>query len=115
MNLLSKFCLFAPIFTVAFCAIAVAGTVEVRKSTEPFDAFAVRDEVLQQNEWKMLLSQQQQLSILRSLPINCIYVKSAYQYYHCGQLNYRPYLYHGQQLYIQIDLPQQETISQKEQ
>lgn len=57
--------------------IAEAGTVIVRKSSQPFDAFAVRDELQQQHEWQELLRQQQQLSILQSLPLTCIAVKGA--------------------------------------
>ncbi|QDE32469.1 hypothetical protein [Shewanella polaris] len=115
MSFFSTFCLLGSIvaITSSFSPIVAAGTVVVRKSSEPFDAFAVRDEVLQLHEWQTLLRQQQQLTILRSLPIGCISVNTAYLYYHCGQLNYRPYQYHGQQLFIQIDLPHDEESPSK--
>ncbi|GGP45989.1 hypothetical protein [Shewanella saliphila] len=87
--------------------IAEAGTVIVRKSSQPFDAFAVRDELQQQHEWQELLRQQQQLSILQSLPLTCIAVKRAFLYFNCGQHHYRPYQYQDQQLFIEID-PTQE-------
>ncbi|GGB56689.1 hypothetical protein K8B83_19750 [Shewanella inventionis] len=86
---------------------AEAGSVVVRKSSQPFDAFAVRDELQQQHEWQELVRQQQQLSILQSLPLSCIAVKGAFLYFNCGQHQYRPYQYQDQQLFIEID-PTQE-------
>jgi hypothetical protein len=61
-------------------AASYAGTVVVRQSSTPFDAFAVRDSVLQQHEWQELLRQQQQIMILQSLPIGCLAVTSPFHY-----------------------------------
>lgn len=87
-----------------------AGQVVVRKSSEPFDAFAVRDQVQRDFEWRESLRLQQQIQILQSLPLGCALFKHPYAYYRCGASFYRPYLYQtdnnlGQQLYIQIDPP----------
>ncbi|QYJ83254.1 MULTISPECIES: hypothetical protein [Shewanella] len=87
-----------------------AGQVVVRKSSEPFDAFAVRDKVQQDFEWRESLRLQQQIQILQSLPLGCVLFKSPYAYYRCGASFYRPYLYQTegldpQQLYIQVDPP----------
>ncbi|QYJ89230.1 hypothetical protein [Shewanella halotolerans] len=88
-----------------------AGQVVVRKSSEPFDAFAVRDKVLQDFEWRESLRLQQQIEILQSLPLGCVLFKLPYAYYRCGVRFYRPYLYqtegeNPQQLYIQVDPPE---------
>ncbi len=52
--------------TLLWLGNAEAGQVVVRDASEPFDAFAVRDELLRQHEWQELLRSQQQLEILRS-------------------------------------------------
>jgi hypothetical protein len=88
---------------VVLSCIVNAGTVVVRKSSEEFDAFAVRNEVLLQHEWQELIRQQQQLNILQSLPLNCISVETTYLYFQCGQHRYRPYQYQDQQLFIEVD------------
>ncbi|GGQ20087.1 hypothetical protein GCM10009411_20330 [Shewanella litoralis] len=94
----------ACVLSMLMLSLAVnAGTVVVRKSSEPFNAFAVRDEVLLQHEWQELIKQQQQLNILQSLPLNCISVAVTYLYFQCGQQHYRPYQYQNQQLFIEID------------
>ncbi|NRD72583.1 hypothetical protein HQQ94_04855 [Shewanella sp. VB17] len=91
------------LFAFYFSPIAFSGQIVVRKSSEPFDAFAVRDEVLREYEWKEALRMQQQIDILQSLPLNCIPFRSPYHYYHCNGLFYRPYLYENKELYIQVD------------
>ncbi|WP_394146676.1 hypothetical protein [Shewanella atlantica] len=100
-----KFFMLILIATVLFGAsLSVeAGQVVVRKSSEPFDAFAVRDQVLRDHEWQELLRMQRQLNILQSLPIGCVPLVRPYPYYSCGRNFYRPYRYHNQELYIQID------------
>jgi hypothetical protein len=82
-----------------------AGTVVVRKSTEPFDAFALRDELAKQHEWQQALAQQAQLNIIRSLPVSCLTLITPYPYYSCDSHFYRPYLHSGEALYIQIPNP----------
>jgi hypothetical protein len=82
-----------------------AGTVVVRKSTEPFDAFALRDELAKQHEWQQALAQQAQLNIIRSLPVGCLTLITPYPYYSCDARFYRPYLHSGEALYIQIPNP----------
>lgn len=87
-----------------------AGQVVVRKSSEPFDAFAVRDKVQQDFAWRESLRMQQQIKILQSLPLGCVMFKLPYAYYRCGANFYRPYQYRDEgkatrQLYIQVDPP----------
>ncbi|WP_394205090.1 hypothetical protein [Shewanella waksmanii] len=87
-----------------------AGQVVVRKSSEPFDAFAVRDQVQQLHEWQEALRYQQQIQILQALPVGCILMPI--HYFRCGQRYYRPYHYQQQDVYIQVDPPkshQQQT------
>ncbi|MBL4912376.1 hypothetical protein L2719_01070 [Shewanella schlegeliana] len=84
---------------------ASAGQVVVRKSSEPFDAFAVRDEVQRQHEWREALRFQQQLQILQALPLGCIPLASPYHHFSCQGLFYRPYPYQNRELFIQIDPP----------
>ncbi|WP_418357469.1 MULTISPECIES: hypothetical protein [Shewanella] len=93
-----------------FSTCCYAGTIVVRKSSEPFDAFAVRDDVLQHHQWQQITRQQQQLIILQALPLDCIAVDAAYLYFHCGQQYYRPYQYQDQQLFIQIDPHQPSSV-----
>ncbi|MGX9460022.1 hypothetical protein ACWXWU_02105 [Shewanella sp. A14] len=111
--MLNKLSLVGIFLVFFFSTIADAGTVVVRKSSEPFDAFAVRNEVLKQHEWRELIRQQQQLIILRSLPLTCIAVNATYLYFNCGQNNYRPYQYQDQQLFIQIEPDQHHLPSSK--
>ncbi len=97
---------------VLICAAAItysvsvptlAGQVVVRKSTEAFDAFAVRDQVLREHEWQEALRMQQQINILQSLPMGCMLMARPYNYYSCGGNFYRPYQYQNEEIYIQID------------
>ncbi len=90
-------------------SMASAGQVVVRKSSEPFDAFAVRDEVQKQHQWREALRFQQQLQILQSLPLGCIAMPTPYQYFSCQGLFYRPYHYQNQDVFIQIDPPNPAT------
>ena len=91
------------LFTVLFVQSVFAGQVVVRKSSEPFDAFAVRDQVLLEHEWKEALRMQQQIQILQALPTACTPFARPYVYYRCGDVFYRPYHYQNKALYIQVD------------
>ncbi|MCL1092609.1 hypothetical protein [Shewanella kaireitica] len=84
---------------------AASGQVVVRKSSEPFDAFAVRDQVLLEHEWQESLRFQRQIQILQALPLGCLPVAVPYRYFSCGSQFYRPYSYQDKQLYIEIDKP----------
>ena len=46
----------AILFSLLFGVMSHAGTVVVRQSSTPFDAFAVRDQLLQQHQWQELLT-----------------------------------------------------------
>ncbi|WP_040571740.1 hypothetical protein [Shewanella benthica] len=82
-------------------ALSHGGQVVVRKSSEPFDAFAVRDQVLQDHQWQEVLRMQQQIQILQALPSGCILLARPYTYYSCQGLFYRPY--QNRDVYIQVD------------
>ncbi|GGY97813.1 MULTISPECIES: hypothetical protein [Shewanella] len=82
-----------------------AGQVVVRDASEPFDAFAVRAELMRQHEWQEQLRNQQQLQILQVLPLGCLQLTTPYVHFHCGASWYRPYSYLGQQIYIAIPRP----------
>ncbi|MCL1141247.1 hypothetical protein [Shewanella gaetbuli] len=86
---------------------SIAGQVVVRKSSEPFDAFAVRDQVAKEHEWQEALRMQQQIQILQALPNGCMPVAVPYRYFNCQGLSYRPYQYQNKELFIQIDPPRQ--------
>ncbi|MEC4728963.1 hypothetical protein HWQ46_25960 [Shewanella sp. D64] len=91
------------LFITLFAYNVFAGQVVVRKSSEPFDAFAVRDQVLLDHEWKQALRMQQQIQILQVLPAACIPFSRPYIYYLCNGLSYRPYHYKNKELYIKVD------------
>ncbi|UJF22861.1 hypothetical protein [Shewanella sp. OMA3-2] len=82
-----------------------AGQVVVRKSSDSFDAFAVRDQVIKEYEWQEALRMQQQIEILQSLPVGCVPLALPFRYFSCAGLAYRPYEYQNKQLFIQIDPP----------
>jgi len=84
-------------------SLAMAGVVVVRTPNEPFDAFAVRDQLLRDHQWQQILRMQQQLHILRSLPFGCVLAHHPFDYYSCAGSFYRPYSYGNEDLYIQID------------
>ena len=84
-------------------ALSHAGQIVVRKSSEPFDAFAVRDQVLRDHQWQEALRMQQQIQILQALPTGCILLARPYAYYSCQGLFYRPYQYQNRDVYIQVD------------
>ncbi|WP_228768338.1 hypothetical protein [Shewanella sp. TC10] len=86
-----------------------AGKVVVRKASEPFDAFAVRDQVQQEHQWQEMLRMQQQIQILQALPVGCLPIAVPYRYFNCSGNAYRPYPYQGEEVYIQIDNPQSST------
>ena len=86
--------------------VAHAGKIVVRKASEPFDAFAVRDQVQQDHQWQEMLRMQQQIQILQALPVGCLPFAVPYRYFTCSGNVYRPYPYQGKDVYIQIDPPQ---------
>ncbi|AVV85284.1 hypothetical protein [Shewanella putrefaciens] len=83
----------------------VAGEVAVTRSSEPFDAFAVRDQVLKDFEWQESLRRQEQIQILQALPIGCVLMTKPYRHFSCGESTYRPYQYQQRELYIKVDPP----------
>lgn len=97
------------ILLIAVATNAAAGQVVVRKSSEPFDAFAVRDEVQRLHQWQEALRFQQQLQILQALPLGCVPLVRPYRHFSCQGLYYRPYSYQNKELFIQIDPPNQEA------
>ncbi|GIU51422.1 hypothetical protein [Shewanella sp. KT0246] len=84
---------------------AQAGKVVVRKASEPFDAFAIRDQVQQEHQWQEMLRMQQQIQILQALPVGCLPIAVPYHYFNCSGNAYRPYPYQGKEVFIQIDQP----------
>ncbi|GGI78608.1 hypothetical protein [Shewanella gelidii] len=98
-------CMVLILLVVAIAAIPAlaAEKIVVRKSSESFDAFAVRDQLLKDHQWQEQLRMQQQINILQSLPVGCIVRLTPYRHYQCGAALYRPYSYQNQQLYIQTD------------
>ncbi|WP_372847447.1 hypothetical protein [Shewanella sp. Scap07] len=107
MNRCIKVCLLV-LMLLSSTFTSHAGQVVVRKSSEPFDAFAVRDQVKQQHEWQEALRYQQQIQILQSLPLGCVFLPI--RYYRCGHIYYRPYQYQQQDVYIQVDPPQHNEL-----
>ncbi|QYK03213.1 hypothetical protein K0I62_03935 [Shewanella psychrotolerans] len=93
-----------------FVAVVHSGQVVVRKSSEPFDAFAVRDKVLKDHQWQEMLRMQQQIKILQALPTGCVAISVPYRHFRCGGYYYRPYGYPSarsgvDEVYIQVDPP----------
>ncbi|GIU10438.1 hypothetical protein [Shewanella glacialipiscicola] len=99
--------LFLIVISGLISTTVVAGEVIVNRSSEPVDAFAVRDQVLKDFEWQESIRRQQQIQILQALPLGCITVIRPYRYFSCGEHHYRPYNYQQRELYIEIDPPQQ--------
>ncbi|GAA0779934.1 MULTISPECIES: hypothetical protein [Pseudomonadati] len=104
-QLTKRACLTIALSGLLFSGLSTAGQVVVRKSSESFDAFAVRDQVLKDYEWQEALRMQQQIQILQSLPLGCLPMAVPYRYFTCNGLAYRPYQYQNKELYIQIDQP----------
>lgn len=95
------------VFLGGFFSLPVlAGEVVVTRSSEHFDAFAVRDQVLKDFEWQESLRRQEQIQILQALPIGCVPQMRPYRYYTCGEYSYRPYDYQQSEVYIKVDNPQ---------
>lgn len=88
-----------------FVMPVMAGQVVVTRSSEPFDAFAVRDQVLKDFEWQESLRRQEQIQILQALPIGCVLMTKPYRHFSCGESAYRPYHYQQRELYIKVDPP----------
>ncbi len=104
---LRRNCLLGGILSALITLPVLAGQVGVTRSDEPFDAFAVRDQVLKDYEWQESLRRQEQIQILQALPLGCIAQVKPYPYFTCGQNNYRPYRYQQQDVYIKVDPPAQ--------
>ncbi|WP_372871443.1 hypothetical protein [Shewanella sp.] len=100
-------------FILSLAIPALAGQVVVRSSDEPFDAFAVRNELARQHEWQEALRAEQQLKILERLPIGCILRPTPYRHFHCDGLFYRPYQWRDKELYISVPNPERPDINQK--
>ncbi|WP_254843515.1 hypothetical protein [Shewanella sp. UCD-KL21] len=90
---------------ISISFFATAGKVVVRKTSEPFDAFAIRDQVQQDHQWQQMLKMQQQINILQALPNGCLLFAAPYRYFNCAGNSYRPYSYQNQEVFIQIDPP----------
>jgi len=88
-----------------FVMPVMAGQVVVTRSSEPFDAFAVRDQVLKDFEWQESLRRQEQIQILQALPIGCVLMTKPYRHFSCGESTYRPYQHQQRELYIKVDSP----------
>ncbi|WOT05911.1 hypothetical protein [Shewanella youngdeokensis] len=95
----------AALLLICYSLSAIAGQVVVRKSSEPFDAFAVRNQVLADFEWQASLQLQDQINILQALPLGCLPMMTPYPYFNCHGHFYRPLVHEEKQLYIQIDQP----------
>ncbi|MBT1444307.1 hypothetical protein KJI95_07180 [Shewanella sp. JM162201] len=84
---------------------AGAGQVVVRTTDEPFDAFAVRDELARQHEWQEALRAEQQLQVLERLPVGCLMQPTPYRHFSCNGLFYRPYPWRGKEVFIKVPKP----------
>lgn len=89
-----------------FSLPAWAGEVVVTRSSEAYDAFAVRDQVAKDAEWQESLRQQQQIQILQALPLGCVPIMRPYRYFTCGGQHYRPYQYQNKEWFVGIDAPE---------
>ncbi|MDR6962368.1 hypothetical protein [Shewanella putrefaciens] len=105
INILQRYILLSII--TLFVMPVMAGQVVVTRSSEPFDAFAVRDQVLKDFEWQESLRRQEQIQILQALPIGCVVVIKPYRHYSCSESVYRPYQYQQRELYIKVDPPKE--------
>lgn len=105
INILQRYILLSII--TLFVMPVMAGQVIVTRSSEPFDAFAVRDQVLKDFEWQESLRRQEQIQILQALPIGCVVVIKPYRHFSCGESAYRPYQYQQRELYIKVDPPKE--------
>ncbi|WP_434930421.1 hypothetical protein ACRWQM_14335 [Shewanella sp. HL-SH5] len=106
MNTFNHFMTFTVIAISSMVSYSLsAGQVVVRKSSEQFDAFAVRDQIAKEFEWQEALRMQQQIEILQALPVGCIPFALPYRYFSCNGFAYRPYDYKNKELFIKIDPP----------
>ena len=87
---------------------AGAGPVVVRDSSDPpFDAFALKRELMQQQAWEEALRQQQSLEWLDQLPLWCTRAPgSGASDFSCDGLYYRPFNHQGRDGYLRIDPPE---------
>lgn len=87
---------------------AAAGPVVVRDSSDPpFDAFAMKRELMQQQAWQEALRQQQSLEWLEQLPLWCTRAPgSGADDFSCDGLYYRPFSHDGHNGYLRIDPPE---------
>lgn len=95
----------ASLLMVLTCSTS-AGQVVVRTTDEPFDAFAVRDELARQHEWQEALRAERQLEILERLPLGCIIRPTPYRHFLCDGVFYRPYPWQGKEVFISVPSPQ---------
>lgn len=87
---------------------AGAGPVVVRNSSDPpFDAFALKRELMAQQAWQEVLRQQQSLEWLEQLPLWCTRAPgSGASDFSCDGLYYRPFHHQGHNGYLRIDPPE---------
>ncbi|MCE2596505.1 hypothetical protein K6Y31_17045 [Motilimonas cestriensis] len=84
----------------------LAGTVTVQKSTEQKpNPWALKQQILAENQWREQLKYQQGLNWLYQLPAGCISWPKPQLIYQCNGLFYRPYQGIGQPLFMPIDPP----------
>lgn len=102
------------LLVVVLTSGAAAGPVVVRDSSDqPFDAFAVKRELMQQQAWQEALRQQQSLEWLEQLPLWCTRAPgSGASDFSCDGLYYRPFDHHGQDGYLRIDPPEVRSTPQ---
>lgn len=94
-----------------FSGLLWAGQVTVTKSSEPqVDVWQLKQQLHQQHLWREAMRQQQNLFWISQLPIGCLVLPKPVNYFQCGQVFYRPYLYQGEQIYIQVDPPSEPKI-----
>ncbi len=84
-----------------------AGPVVHDSSDPPFDAFALKRELMQQQAWEEALRQQQSLEWLDQLPLWCTRAPgSGASDFSCDGLYYRPFSHQGRDGYLRIDPPE---------
>lgn len=80
--------------------VAWAGSVTVTRGEQKIDAFALRDQLAREQEWREWLRHQEALRWLEVLPVNCELVSQSDGRYRCGGDWYREYRQNGKPLYI---------------
>lgn len=97
-----------PALLLLLTSAAGAGPVVVRDSSDPpFDAFALKRELMAQQAWQEVLRQQQSLEWLEQLPLWCTRAPgSGAADFSCDGLYYRPFHHQGHNGYLRIDPPE---------